>query len=92
MYIARCSNNSLKDISVDIHAVSVRKKSIIIIIIIIIITITTTNNNNSNNKLIYMALSPLISNGSFQVTSRSIYSQLMSKKKFEIRTSNLLRF
>ena len=91
MYIARCSNNSLKDISVDIHAVSVRKKSIIIIIIIIII-ITTTNNNNSNNKLIYMALSPLISNGSFQVTSRSIYSQLMSKKKFEIRTSNLLRF
>ena len=89
MYIARCSNNSLKDISVDIHAVSVRKKSIIIIIII---TITTTNNNNnSNNKLIYMALSPLISNGSFQVTSRSIYSQLMSKKKFEIRTSNLLR-
>ena len=69
MYIARCSNNSLKDISVDIHAVSVRKKSIIIIIIIII-TITTTNNNNSNNKLIYMALSPLISNGSFQVTSK----------------------
>ena len=69
MYIARCSNNSLKDISVDIHAVSVRKKSIIIIIIIIII-ITTTNNNNSNNKLIYMALSPLISNGSFQVTSK----------------------
>ena len=89
MYIARCSNNSLKDISVDIHAVSVRKKSIIIIIII---TITTNNNNNSNNKLIYMALSPLISNSSFQVTSRSIYSQLMSKKKFEIRTSNLLRF
>ena len=69
MYIARCSNNSLKDISVDIHAVSVRKKSIIIIIIIII-TITITNNNNSNNKLIYMALSPLISNGSFQVTSK----------------------
>ena len=67
MYIARCSNNSLKDISVDIHAVSVRKKSIIIIIII---TITTNNNNNSNNKLIYMALSPLISNGSFQVTSK----------------------
>ena len=66
MYIARCSNSSLKDISVDIHAVSVRLKSMIIIIIIIIITtITTTNNNNSNDKLIYMALSPLISNGSF---------------------------
>ena len=52
------------------HTCSVCKIKSIIIIVIIIMIITTTTTNNNNNKLICMALSPLISNGGFQVTSK----------------------